>query len=77
MQKWHNSYKIEYIISVSKGSEILTKNRGRRAQEDEIPKSVLKMKQEKEKRERAEAEKREGKKVASSKNRKRRKKEKG
>ena len=45
----------------------MTKNRGRRAQEDEIPKSVLKMKQEKEKRERAEAEKREGKKVASSK----------
>ncbi len=76
MQKWHNSYKIEYIISVSKGSEILTKNRGRRAQEDEIPKSVLKMKQEKEKRERAEAEKREGKKVASSKKPEKKKKRK-
>lgn len=76
MQKWHNSYKIEYIISVSKGSEILTKNKGRRAQEDEIPKSVLKMKQEKEKRERAEAEKREGKKVASSKKPEKKKKRK-
>lgn len=60
MQKWHNSYKIEYIISVSKGSEILTKNKRSRAQEDEIPKSVLKMKQEKERREEAERAKREG-----------------
>ncbi len=54
----------------------MTKNRGRRAQEDEIPKSVLKMKQEKEKRERAEAEKREGKKVASSKKPEKKKKRK-
>lgn len=54
----------------------MTRNKGRRAQEDEIPKSVLKMKQEKEKRERAEAEKREGKKVASSKKPEKKKKRK-
>ena len=70
MQKWHNSYKIEYIISVSKGSEILTKNKRSRAQEDEIPKSVLKMKQEKERREEAERAKREGKNGKASGNKK-------
>lgn len=49
----------------------MTKNKNKKIQEEEIPKSVLKMKQEKEKREEAEREKREGKRVKKPEKKKR------
>ena len=54
----------------------MTKSKRSRAQEDEIPRSVLKMKQEKERREEAEREKREGRRNAASKKKEKKKRRK-